>query len=262
MAYKNRIYFFYSFHRLSPTLKSLGRISIGTYFLPRPRQEPISLCGARGLRVIRSCLLVCCSHSRLLSSSNSASQIPSRLVTFASASYGFPSSMTKQSNSDDVPFSKPRTCSPDLAVSEGFERHESRYAKPQLDHFVFHVWSRREPPSWASRGDDRPYVGYARTLMATCRSGLDTAWRRLVLFPAGILSLLSVVGLKKTCDQKLSSLCCSRSPHLFQFRYADTEHYCLFTLTCFTTWDRKLSSWFVPFPDLQERGLLIARRAP
>ena len=106
-GYKNRIYFFYSFRRLTPTLKSLGRIPTGTYLLPRPRQEPISVCGTRGLRVIRSCLLVCCSHSRLLSSSNSASQILSRLVTFASASYGFPPSMTKQSNFDDVPFSKP-----------------------------------------------------------------------------------------------------------------------------------------------------------
>ena len=106
-AYKNRIHFPHSFHRFSPTFKSLGRLSTGTYLLQRPRQESISLCGARGLRVIRSCLLVCCSHSRLLSSSNSASQLLSRLVTFASASYGLPPSMTKQSNFDDVPFSKP-----------------------------------------------------------------------------------------------------------------------------------------------------------
>ena len=70
-------------------------------------QDIVSFSGARGLRVIRSCLLACCSHSRLLSSSNSASQILSRLVTFASASYGFPPEMTKQRNFDDVLFSKP-----------------------------------------------------------------------------------------------------------------------------------------------------------
>ena len=70
-------------------------------------QDIVSFIGARGLRVIRSYLLACCSHSRLLSSYNSASQILSGLVTFASASFGFPPAMTKQRNFDDVPFSKP-----------------------------------------------------------------------------------------------------------------------------------------------------------
>ena len=31
----------------------------------------------------------------------------------------------------------------DLAGSEGFEWHESRYTTPQLDPVVFHAWSRR-----------------------------------------------------------------------------------------------------------------------
>ena len=71
-------------------------------------QDIVSFSGARGLRVSRSCLLACCSHSRLLSSSNSASQILSRLVTFASATYGFHPEITMQRNFDDVPSSKPR----------------------------------------------------------------------------------------------------------------------------------------------------------
>ena len=54
-----------------------------------------------------------------------------------------PSSMTKQSNFEDVLFGFARTCKPDLAGSEDFERHKSRYTKFQLDPVVFHAWSRR-----------------------------------------------------------------------------------------------------------------------
>ena len=40
-------------------------------------------------------------------------------------------------------FSVARTCRPDLAGSEDFERQESRYTKFQLNPVVFHAWSRR-----------------------------------------------------------------------------------------------------------------------
>ena len=46
-------------------------------------------------------------------------------------------------------------------------------------------------------------------------------------------SLLAVVGLKRTWDQKLSSdlLLTFMTVHLFQFCFADAEQHCLFTLT-------------------------------
>ena len=71
-------------------------------------------------------------------------------------------------------------------------------------------------PSWASRGDDWQLLrGHDGHLQWS-----SYCWE-IVLFPAGISSWLGVVGLKKTCDQKLSSVCCSRSPHLFQHCSAD-----------------------------------------
>ena len=54
-----------------------------------------------------------------------------------------PSSMTKQSKFRRCSFQFARTCKPDLAGSEDFERHESRHTKPQLVLLVFHAWSRR-----------------------------------------------------------------------------------------------------------------------
>ena len=69
------------------------------------------------------------------------------------------------------------------------------------------------------------------------------------------------VGLKRTWDRKLpsgwmmsgqlnSALTGLMSltfiaTHLLQFSLAVIEQYCLFTLTCFKSWDQKLSSGFV-----------------
>ena len=52
-----------------------------------------------------------------------------------------------------------------------------------------------------------------------------------------------LVGLKRTWEQKLSSglLLTFMTTHLFQFRFADAEHYWLITLTFFRTWDQELS---------------------
>ena len=66
-----------------------------------------------------------------------------------------------------------------------------------------------------------------------------------VSFPAGILSWLGIVGLNRTCGQKLSSglLLTFTSP--LPISVADTERYCLFTLhlcRSMRTWDQKLSS--------------------
>ena len=149
-------------------------------------QDIVSFSGARGLRVIRSCLLACCSHSRLLSSSNSASQILSRLVTFASASYGFPPAMTKQRNFDDVPFSKPgraartwlsqkalkgmKVATPSFNwtnLSSTFGRGVSVLASDRLP-YVGYARPLAIPPRWSSRGDDRPLLrGHDRHLQSS-----------------------------------------------------------------------------------------------
>ena len=45
--------------------------------------------------------------------------------------------------------------------------------------------------------------------------------------------------------------------HLLQFPFVITEHYCLFTLTCFTTWDQKLSSGLLPFQTSKNEVYLL-----
>ena len=47
--------------------------------------------------------------------------------------------------------------------------------------------------------------------------------------------------------------------HILQFLLATPEHYCLFTLTCFTTWDQKLSSGSLPFQTSKKDVYLLPR---
>ena len=81
---------------------------------------------------------------------------------------------------------------------------------------------------------------------------------------SGILSWLSVVGLERTWDQKLSSglLLTFMSTHFFQFRFAGTEQYWhpswlsnswLFTLTFFRTVSAfALAPWQFPGEGVDE----------
>ena len=60
------------------------------------------------------------------------------------ASYGFAFVKDQAEQFRRCSFQFARTRRLDLAGSEGFERHESRYTKFQLDPVVFHVWSQSE----------------------------------------------------------------------------------------------------------------------
>ena len=49
-----------------------------------------------------------------------------------------------------------------------------------------------------------------------------------------------------------------RTTHILQFPFAISEHYCLFILTCFTTWDQKLSSGSLPFQTSKKEVYLLS----
>ena len=88
--------------------------------------------------VRRSILRFLCRHALLLQT-----VVYVKVDTKRCASYGFAFVNDQAEQFQRCSFQYARTCSPDLAGSEGFERHESRHTKPLLDPVVFHVWSRR-----------------------------------------------------------------------------------------------------------------------
>ena len=136
--------------------------------------------------------------------------------------------MTKQSNFEYVPFSRPGRAARTWLVQKALKG--MKVAATSLNWITLSSTLGHGVSVLAS--DRLPFLGYA-TPLAIRRAGRLMATTGP--FPAGILSWLGIVGLKRTCDQKLSSglLLTFTSP--LPISFADTERYCQFTLTFFRT---------------------------